>query len=71
MSEGSLGQMSEIFPPPLIVNYVTYFRFPVQKSRGGKKTVQTCSSDVEDGKVGLGSDFLGVVVVVVVGEEWA
>ena len=41
--------MSEIFPPPLIVNYVTYFRFPLPKSRGGKKTAQACS-DVEDGK---------------------
>ena len=70
MSEGSLGQMSEIFPPPLIVNYVTYFRFPVQKSRGGEKTVQTCSSDVEDGKVGLGSEFLVVGVGVVVGGGW-
>ena len=29
--------MSEIFLPPLIVNYVTYFRFPVPKSRGGKR----------------------------------
>ena len=29
--------MSEIFLPPLIVNYVTYFRFPVPKSGGGKR----------------------------------
>ena len=28
--------MSEIFPAPLIVNYVTYFRFPVLKSREEK-----------------------------------
>ena len=53
-SEGGLGQMSEIFPAPLIVNYVTYFRFPVPKSRGGKKQSRR---DVQDGKVGLGSDF--------------
>ena len=49
-SEGSLGQMSEIFPAPLIVNYVTYFRFPVLKSRE-EKTGQTCT-DVEDGGLG-------------------